>query len=143
MRCGNVREIFIFMQIAFREGGKAGCTCLRPCKERRTSQKASNLAAKHFHVEDQESEQRWLHRSFHPTLGKHVAEKHPPSSDAWLPSPRGDSTSVNNCNPRATVLGGKGMSALQTGAYGRAPRQLGCSSKPSPVARDPAEVSLP
>lgn len=50
---------------------------------------------------------------------------------------------MNDSNPSAAVLGEKGMSALQTDAYRREPRQLRCQSKPSLAARDPAEVSLP
>lgn len=50
---------------------------------------------------------------------------------------RRDSPSMNDSNPRAAVLGEKRMSALQTDAYRRVPRQLRCQSKPSPAATDP------
>lgn len=106
----------MFMQRAFREGGKAGCARLRPCGESRKSQNTSNSAAKRFHVKDRKSEQCWLHRSFYPTLGKHVAKKCPSSSDARCSPERGDSTSMNDSNPRAAVLGEKAMSVLQTDA---------------------------
>lgn len=56
---------------------------------------------------------------------------------------RRDSPSMNDSNPRAAVLGEKRMSALQTDAYRRVPRQLRCQSKPSPAATDPPEVGLP
>jgi len=73
MRCGNVNEIFIFTQSAFRGGGKAGCACARRAAEVTTPRTGR---AKHLHMGEQQPEQRWPHRSFHPTPGARPAPIH-------------------------------------------------------------------
>lgn len=135
MTCGNVREIFIFMQGAFPGGGNSVCACLHPSEDRHQIQNVSNSAAKHFHMKDPRSEQCWLHRKFYPTLGKHIAKKRPFSSDALL-CPERWQYERDNSNLRAAVLGEKGMFVLQTDTYKREPRQLSSQSQPSPAARD-------
>lgn len=115
MRCGNVREIFIFIQRASRGGGKAkaGRTQLHPCQESCRSQNASNSVAKHFSREKkQKPEWCWLYGSFYLILGSTLQ-----SSNAWVSPKRGD----DECERQQLdneVLGEKGTSGESYGSSG-------------------------
>lgn len=102
MRCGNVREIFIFIQRASRGSGKAkaGRTQLHPCQESCRSQNASNSAAKHFSRE--KKPKAWVMlaiRQLLPNLGEARCKALTCGSP-----PRGEMTSMNDSNSTTSCL---------------------------------------
>lgn len=126
MRCGNVREIFIFIQRASRGSGKAkaGRTQLHPCQESCRSQNASNSVAKHFSLE--KKPKAWVMLAIQQLL-PNLGEARCKALTRGSP-PRGEMTSMNDSNSTMSCLGKKAHQ-----------EPLRCHSEPSPMGWDLGE----